>query len=68
MQTNYTKHIRKHYKKVTVNGKNAKFSKKAFKDTDKELKVYVPAAKIKTYKKRLAKIGVAKNKVVKKEK
>ena len=53
-------------KKVTFNTTNVKFGKKAFNGTAVGIKAYVPASKVKTYKKRLAKVGIKKENVVKK--
>ncbi|MBR6404329.1 MAG: CotH kinase family protein [Eubacterium sp.] len=55
-------------KKLVIKGKNVKFRRKAFKGTNVNLKAYVPAAKLKTYKKRLSKVGLTKEQVVRKEK
>ena len=55
-------------KKLVIKGKNVKFKRKAFKGTNSELKAYVPAAKLKTYKKRLSKVGLTKEQVVRTEK
>ena len=45
---------------------HVKFGKKAFNGTAVGIKAYVPASKVKTYKKRLAKVGIKKENVVKK--